>query len=103
MSQEPDSLSELIRRFDAPPPLPPGLELKVRTRVELSRARPPSLFARIDATFARPSFAAVFVVGCVLLGLFTAEARIAHSQAEQTARLERSYLALIDPVVNSAK
>ncbi|HEY3754533.1 MAG TPA: hypothetical protein VGL42_00125 [Opitutaceae bacterium] len=103
MSRDPDPFSELIRRFDAPAPLLSDLERKVRARIELKRARKPSLFDRIDATFASPSFATVFVVGCVLLGLFTAEARIAHSQAEQTARLERSYLELIDPLVNSSK
>lgn len=102
MNRDSDPLSDLLRRCDSPPPLPGDLERRVRRRAGELQRRPPSLLQRIDAAFARPSFAAAFVAGCILLGLFTAEARIARTQAERTARLERSYLELIDPLINAS-
>ncbi|HZZ59048.1 MAG TPA: hypothetical protein VFE31_14545 [Opitutaceae bacterium] len=103
MGPDPDPLSELLRRCDAPPPVPPHLEGAVRRRLAARASGPPGILQRIDAAFARPSFAAAFVAGCVLLGLFTAEARIAHAQAVRTARIERSYLELIDPLIHSPR
>jgi len=60
---------------------------------------PPGWWARMEVAFARPSFAAAFVIACVLLGLFLAEARISRLQAERSAQLAKSYLRLIDPLL----
>ncbi len=58
---------------------------------------------RLDAAFARPSFASAFVAACVLLGLFLAEARLTRIHAAQGAQLARSYLQLIDPLLAASQ
>lgn len=40
-------------------------------------------------------------MGCALLGLFMAELRVSHLQRERNAQLARSYLLLIDPLLNT--
>lgn len=101
MSSDFDPLDRLLRRYGDPPAVPEGLEGRVRRRLAEGRARPPGWFARVDAVFARPSFAAAFVAACVLLGLFTAEIRVSRAQMRQTAQLERSYLELVDPLLKA--
>ena len=56
---------------------------------------------RIEAAFAHPAFATVFVAACLLLGLFLAEVRLSRAHHERTAALERSYLQLIDPLLSA--
>lgn len=53
----------------------------------------------MDRAFARPSFAAAFVIACVLLGLFLAEARLSRLQVERNTDLAKRYLRLIDPLL----
>jgi hypothetical protein len=67
-----------------------------RIAVVEDRARR-GVFAQLHAVFARRSFAAAFVVGCVLLGMFLAEIRRSRVQADYDRELVRSYLRLIDP------
>jgi hypothetical protein len=93
-----DPLDDLLDRWGPPPEPPPRLAAEVRRRL----AAPPApatapWWERLDAVFARPSFAAAFVAAGVLLGLFLAEARLSRLHAERSARLARSYLQLIDP------
>lgn len=61
-----------------------------------------SLFATIEAMFARPSFTAAFVVGCILLGLFLAETRVSQLQARRSAQFVQTYLREIDPQLDQA-
>jgi len=99
-----DPLDHLLERWrDAPPPTPGGLAPEVWRRIAAEEALPrPGLLARIEAAFARPSFAAAFVTACVLFGLFAAEVRLSRLQAEHNAQLTKSYLHLIDPLLDQA-
>ena len=94
-----DSLDPLLDRLGRrTPPLPGSLAPEVWKRVAFAKEpRRRSLLAQIDAIFARTSFAAAFVVGCVLLGMFLAEVRRSRVQADYDRELVRSYLRLIDP------
>ncbi|HVS51537.1 MAG TPA: hypothetical protein VHD62_04210 [Opitutaceae bacterium] len=95
-----DPLDELLGRADQVPATPPHLAARVRRRVvEHEAARAAGWLARLDAVFARPSFATLFVAACMLLGLFLAEARLSRLHAERGAQIARSYLQLIDPLI----
>jgi hypothetical protein len=93
-------LDELGRRT---PSLPAPLAPEVWRRVSLAQdeARD-SWWQRLHAVFARPSFAAAFVVACVFLGLFLAEVRRTQRQAEYNHELMQSYLRLVDPLLKAA-
>lgn len=97
-----DPLDELLNRC-APAPLPPAhLAEKVRRRAAAQAASVrPAWWQRLDAVFARPSFAATFVAALVLLGLFLAEARLSRWHAARGAQLARSYAQLIDPLLGT--
>ena len=100
-----DPLDPLLERWrDAPPPLPEHLTAEVWRRI--AAAETPelhlSLFARVEAVFARPSFAVAFVAACTLLGLFLAEVRLSRLQTEHNTQLVQSYLRLIDPLLDTA-
>jgi len=100
-----DPLDPLLERWrDAAPPLPEHLTAEVWRRIAAAETPAPylSLLARIEAAFARPSFAMAFVAACMLLGLFLAEVRISRLQAEHNTQLVQSYLRLIDPLLESA-
>jgi hypothetical protein len=96
-----DPLDPLLERWrDAPPPLPGPLAPEVWRRISLGEpAVQPSLLARMEAAFAQPSFAVAFVTACVLFGLFMAEVRVSRLEAERNTQLARSYLHLIDPLL----
>jgi hypothetical protein len=57
---------------------------------------------RLEAVFARPSFSVVFVISCILFGLFLAEIRVAQIQSDRSAALARSYLQLVNPLLEEA-
>jgi hypothetical protein len=102
MNTPSDPLDELLDRCRSVPDLPPQLALKVRRRIAEDNAqRSLGWLARLDAVFARPSFAATFVAACVLLGLFLAETRVSRLQAARSTEVARSYLQLIDPLLPS--
>jgi hypothetical protein len=99
-----DPLEPLLDRWEqAAPPQPRSVTPEVWQRIaaaEREHVRPvPGWLERFHAAFARPSFAATFVVACMLLGLFLAEVRSSRWQAEQGARLVQNYLRLIDPLL----
>ena len=94
-----DPLEHLLENWrDAPPPAGTVVP-EVWRRIAAAEARQerPGWLPRLEAVFARPSFALVFVTACVLLGLFLAEARVSRLQAERNVQLARQYLRLIDP------
>jgi hypothetical protein len=94
-----EPLDPLLENWrDAPPPSG-TVAPEVWRRIAAAKARQgqPDWLVRLEAVFARPSFAFVFVTACVLLGLFLAEARVSRLQAERNVQMARQYLRLIDP------
>ena len=95
-----DPLDDLLDRGDDVPPTPPHLAAHVRRRIAAhADAASSHWLRRLDAVFARPSFAVLFVAACVLLGLFLAEARVSRWHAARGAQIARNYLQLIDPLL----
>ena len=104
MNTPPDPLDPLLDRWSDTPPPSPRLSAEVWQRIALAEsapAGPAGLRAVIEGWFGRPSFAVLFVTSCALLGLFLAEVRVSHVQRERSAQLARSYLLLIDPLLNA--
>jgi type VI protein secretion system component VasK len=100
----PDPLDPLLDRWKEPDPPRRSLAPEVWRRVALEDSRRRerrSPWANVDLWFSRPSFAAMFVACCALLGLFLAEVRVNHRQSEYSAELARSYLQLIDPLLGA--
>jgi len=98
----PDPLDAVFASWrDQAPPAVPSVAGEVRRRLHTIEARQSlgGRLLRIEAAFARPSFATAFVAACVLLGLFLAEVRITQRENERSARVEQSYLRLIDPLI----
>jgi len=99
-----DPLDELLDCCRAAPEPPSNLQARVsRIIAEGHPSASSSWMQRLDAAFARPSFASAFVAACVLLGLFLAEARLTRIHAAQGAQLARSYLQLIDPLLAASQ
>lgn len=97
-----DPLDDLLDRWQPPPGAIPDLRGEIRR--EIARLDQPdrnSWFDRIEAAFARPSFAITFVAACVLLGLFLAEARVSRLHASYGAQIAASYVQLIDPLIEA--
>jgi hypothetical protein len=97
-----EPLDELLARWNPPPGVMPDLRAEIRR--ELARARAVdrgTWFSRLDSAFSRPSFAIAFISACVLLGLFLAEARVTQLHARYGAQVARSYVQLIDPLLES--
>lgn len=93
-------MNELLDRWP-PPAQIPDLRGAVRREIAVRTcaASQPGWRDRLEAAFARPSFAVTFVVACVLLGLFLAEARLSRLHAAYGAQIARSYVQLIDPLI----
>ena len=104
MNPPPDPLDPLLDRWSNLAEPPAGLPAEVWQRIALADhpaiARP-HLRDVIEAWFARPSFAVMFVASCAILGLFVAEIRVNELQHRRSAQLARSYLQLIDPLLNA--
>lgn len=105
MNPPPDPLDPLLNRWAQMPEPPPHLSSDVWQRiavVEANARKPaPGWWGTIDAWFARPPFAVMFIASCALLGLFVAEVRLNHLQRERGEQLARSYLHLIDPLLTA--
>lgn len=102
---EDPALDRLLDRWrQATPAQPHPVEPEVWRR--LAQPQAPAIGARwldqIHAAFARPSFAAIFVAACVLLGLFLAEVRQSRLRAEYGAHLAQNYARLIDPLLSAS-
>lgn len=108
MNQPNDPLDPLLDRWGEPPEQP-SLAPEVWRRVATASAPRPRATTCIrwwqvlDLTFGRTSFAAAFVVACVLLGLFLAELRVSHLRSERDHQLALTYLRLIDPLLAEVK
>ena len=105
MNTPPDPLDPLLDRWSHTPEPPSRLSVEVWQRIALAEQTPPSRSApwwsMIEAWFARPSFAVMFIASCALLGLFLAEVRVSRVQRQRSEQLARSYLQLIDPLITT--
>lgn len=102
MPTPPDPLDPLLDHWSEVPEPSPRMASEVWRRIALAEEterEPRGLWAGIEAWFARPPFAAMFVASCALLGLFLAEVRVNQQQRERSAQLARSYIQLIDPLL----
>ena len=97
-----DPLDPLLDRWREVPEPPAHLTTEVWRRIAVveSRAERSGILARIEATFARPSFAVAFIAACMLLGLFLAEIRLSNLHAARGVQIAQSYLRLIDPLMD---
>jgi hypothetical protein len=101
-----DPLDRVLDRWSSTPEPSPHLSAEVWQRIATSETRgtlEPGPWATFGRWLERPAFAVGFVAACALLGLFMAELRIGQVQRERNAQLARSYLQLIDPLVDSAE
>jgi hypothetical protein len=99
-----DPLDPLLDRWASTPDPSPRLTAEVWQRIATGETRPRQdrgLWAAFEAWLERPVYAVGFVAACALLGIFLAEIRIGQVQRERNAQLARSYLQLIDPLVNA--
>lgn len=104
MNPPPDPLDPLLDRWTDIPDPSARLAANVWQRIAVSETRSnrtTGLWATLAGWFTRPAFAVGFVTACALLGLFMAELRVSHLQRERSAQLARSYLLLIDPLLNA--
>lgn len=103
MTPPPDPLDQLLDRWSDTPEPSPKLTASVWQHIALDDrpAGPAGWWATVESWLARPAFAFGFVTACALLGLFLAEIRVSHLQRERSAELARSYLRLIDPLLNA--
>lgn len=100
----PDPLDPLLDRWSDVPDPSPRLAATVWQRIATGQEQPghaTGWWLTLQDWFGRPAFATGFVVGCALVGLFMAELRVSHLQRERSAQLARSYLSLIDPLLNA--
>lgn len=103
MPPEQDPLNTLLDQWKVEPKersLASEVWRELEHRDALSRRI--SLLDRLEAIFARPSFSIVFVICCVLLGLFLAEIRVAKIQSARSTALAQSYIELINPLLETA-
>ena len=100
--EEKDPLDELLdRRSPAPPP--EDIDRVVWRRIALlqrAEARP-GLWPTLEAWVSRWSVATLFLVSCALIGLFMAELRVSQRERERNSQLTRSYLVLINPLLQA--
>jgi len=104
MNTPPDPLDPLLDRWSEIPDPSSRLAANVWQRIAVSESKPirvTGVWETLESRFGRPAFAVGFVTACALLGLFMAELRVSHLQRERNAQLARSYLLLIDPLLNS--
>lgn len=106
MTPTPDPLDRLFDRWRAvrPPTSSDALSREVWRRIadaEVS-AIETNFVSRVEAVFRRPSFAFAFVAACTLFGLFLAEIRVSHQQAQRNFQLAQAYVQLIDPLLQDA-
>jgi hypothetical protein len=103
MSPQQDPLDPLLERWGRlAPEQPESVGREVWRRIadadaETSAPRATTWWWSIEAAFRRPAFAAAFIVACTVFGLFLAEFRLSRLHADRSARLQDSYLQLINP------
>lgn len=104
MNTPPDPLDPLLDRWSVNSEPSPRLAAEVWQRIAVTEAAPDKTtgwWGLVEAWFARPPFAVMFIACCALLGLFLAEVRVNHLQRARSEQLARSYLQLIDPLLTT--
>lgn len=104
MKQPDDPLDPLLNRWSTTPEPSARLSAEVWRKIAVAESEPggsEGWWAHVEGLFARPSFAVMFIAICTLTGLFMAELRVNNLQRERSAQLARSYLLLIDPLLNA--
>lgn len=104
MNTPPDPLDPLLDRWTQIPDPSTRLSANVWQRIAVSESKASltsGVWETVESWFSRPAFAVSFVTACALLGLFLAEMRVSQHQRERSAQLARSYLLLIDPLLNT--
>jgi len=102
MNTPPDPLDPLLDRWNQVPEPPSRLSANVWQRIATQQSAGPQGWRNLlEAWIGHPVFAAGFVLACAVVGLFVAEMRVNHLQRERSAQLARSYLLLIDPLLNT--
>jgi hypothetical protein len=104
MNPPPDPLDPLLDRWSEMPEPPARLSVEVWQRIALAEGaqqQSAGWWTEVEAWFARPPFAVMFIASCALLGLFLAEVRLNRMQRERSEQLARSYLQLIDPLMTA--
>ena len=99
-----EPLDNLLSSWSKTPDPSPRLSVEVWRKIALSESEQNESngwWSVIESWFARPSFAVMFIATCALTGLFFAELRVNSLQRERSAQLARSYLLLIDPLLNA--
>ena len=99
-----DPLDTLLDSWSKTPEPADRLAAEVWRKIALAESEQEELkggWSRIESWFSRPSFAVMFIALCALTGLFVAELRVNTLQRERSAQLARSYLLLIDPLLNA--
>lgn len=107
MQSAPDPIDPLLDRWrnvPAPQLSSEVLSHEVWRRIAEAEiaAGAPTFWGRIESAFARPSFALAFVAACTLFGLFLAELRVSHLQAQRNVQLAQAYIQLIDPLLQTS-
>lgn len=99
-SSSPDPLEQLLKLSESTPPSP-DITTEVWRRISRSDVNDetPSLGNIVHGWFGKWPFAALFVATCILTGLLLAEFRLNQLEDERQAQLARSYLTLIDPLL----
>ena len=99
-----EPLDPLLNSWSKTPDPAPRLSSEVWRRIALHESESvesSGWWTQIESWFARPSFAVMFIATCALAGLYFAELRVNNLQRERSAQLARSYLLLIDPLLNA--
>ena len=99
-----DPLDPLLSSWSKTPDPSASLSAEVWRKIALAESEQnesAGWWQSIEAWFSRPSFAVMFIASCALTGLFLAELRVSRLQREHSAQLARSYLLLIDPLLNA--
>lgn len=96
----PDPLDELLARRQDTPPLN-DLHQDVWRRISLTTetAEETGILPFINGWFSRWSFAALFIISCALIGGLWAEIQASRVERRHNVQVVRSYLELIDPLL----
>ena len=111
-AQEQKNLSKAIKCWNPPLNQDPNLKRKVWHRIDQIETdrRSASLFHNMwnvlqqsEVLSLKPVFATIFLILCVLIGVFMAEKRIVKEQDEVNRRYASQYIEMIDPVSKLAQ
>lgn len=96
-----DPLDRLLDEWRDVPPPSAHLQAEIWQRIATHQAtRNHGWRLTLIEWFEHPAAAIGFVAACAMAGLLFAEVHVSHLQRRRSAELARSYLLLIDPLLN---